>query len=550
MATKGQEAYFEGDNFNAVDAKPTTYLNYAGLTALWTKIKEYVDNNDSAVAAAAKAKIDANDEAVRSYIESLSVNGVDVTSDKADAADGLGTSLAVTIDGSNITVGAAGSDYKGVKIDAAIGAIDGRLDAIDTKLEEGVVSGLTVEVTHGTYGDPAEEKAWVAVSEHNDATGDVTITVNDSALNEKIIALDEDIKTLTANAGVTNIAVKDVDNSAEGAVNKGLVEISLIGSKAPVNPEADYVGDGSKRGDILITLDETALDEKLDTIDALIADEVADRKADSLLLAGSNAEINADGILVWKKDAEDKDLQHYQDLTAVSARLDEIDANLVTKVEEGTSTDYYVKLDVSSSAADGSNDNSVVITLDDSDLKDYITTNEANLKALNGLSVNDKVIISVDESAAQVAVSSSSITLYSENIKRSSTEGAESIEDALERHDEAIEALASATHFIGVTETELVDGDTTNPIKIKGVDGNVTAVDGDIVITAAEEGGKEFIFHNGTWYELGDTSAEAARLTKLETWVDSNIISSTDIDALFDGTVNADLKAETNKFDF
>ena len=542
MATIGQENYFgTANNFNA-DAtgglKPTTYLNFAGLTALWTKVKEYVDNNDAAVVAAAKAKIDANDAAVRSYIESLEINGVTVTSDKAEGT--LGTSLEVTIDGSNITVGAAGSDYKDSKIDAAIGAIDGRLDAIDTKLEEGVVSGLTVEVTHGEYGDPAAEKAWVAVSEHNDATGDVTITVDDTALNEKIIALDEDIKTLTANAGVTNIAVKDVDNSADGAVNKGLVEISLIGSKDPVNPGADYVGDGSKRGDILITLDETALDEKLDTIDATIAD----RKADSILLAGSNAEIDADGKLAWKADVT----QNYKDLTAVSARLDEMDANLVTKVEEGTSVENYVELTVTPSAADG--DKSVVITLDDSALNDYVTTNESNLKALDGLTVNGKTIISVDSTADQVAVSSTPITLYSGDIKRSTADDAKSVEESLAEHDAAIAALASATHFIGVSDdADIADGVAKATIKLRGVDTPHTAVDGDIVIAAAK-GGKEFIFYNGVWYELGDTTAEAARITALETWVDTNIISSADIDALFNGTVNADLKADTNTFTF
>ena len=546
MATIGQENYFgTANNFNA-DAtgglKPTTYLNFAGLTALWTKVKEYVDNNDAAVVAAAKAKIDANDAAVRSYIESLEINGVTVTSDKAEGT--LGTSLEVTIDGSNITVGAAGSDYKDSKIDAAIGAIDGRLDAIDTKLEEGVVSGLTVEVTHGEYGDPAAEKAWVAVSEHNDATGDVTITVDDTALNEKIIALDEDIKTLTANAGVTNIAVKDVGNSADGAVNKGLVEISLIGSKDPVSPGADYVGDGSKRGDILITLDETALDEKLDTIDATIADEVADRKDDSILLAGSNAKIDADGKLAWKADVT----QNYKDLTAVSARLDEMDANLVTKVEEGTSVENYVELTVTPSAADG--DKSVVITLDDSALNDYVTTNESNLKALDGLTVNGKTIISVDSTADQVAVSSTPINLYSGDIKRSTADDAKSVEESLAEHDAAIAALASATHFIGVSDdADIADGVAKATIKLRGVDTPHTAVDGDIVIAAAK-GGKEFIFYNGVWYELGDTTAEAARITALETWVDTNIISSADIDALFNGTVNADLKADTNTFTF
>lgn len=592
-----QETYFKGNNFNG-GAEPTTYLNYAGLTALWSKVKEYVDNNDSAVAAAAKAKIDANDAAVRSYIESLDINGVTVTSDKAEGK--LGTSLEVVLKGSDITVGEGAGKYSGkdgegddapaYTVSSSLGDIDSRLNVIDGTLAEGVVSGLIVDVNHGDYtttttdeetGESVtktEKKAWVEVSEIGTPSipgtpgtfevGDITITVDDTALNDKIKSIDEEISELIANAGVTNIAVKDVDNSAEGAVNKGLVEITLSGSKDAVSPGAGFVGDVTKRGDILITLNETALDEKLDTIDGLIAD----RKADSLLLAGDNAEIGADGKLVWKKNAEDKVIQAYQNLTSVSARLEEMDANLVTKVEESkSSVENYVKLDVESAAAAGSNDNSVVIKIDDSDLKDYITSNEANLMALNGLKINEQPLITVTNTGGvlangetkQVEVKSTSVTLNSSHISRSS-DASETIEDALDRHDTAIEALASATHFRGVIvgiskdnqdldlSKDLKDGVEVDLVKIKKGTGDesLQPIDGDIFITSAAAGSKEFIFYSGALYELGDTTAENDRISALETWVDTNIINQADINALFDGTVNADLKAETNKFDF
>ena len=68
---------------------------------------------------------------------------------------------------------------------------------------------------------------------------------------------------------------------------------------------------------------------------------------------------------------------------------------------------------------------------------------------------------------------------------------------------ELIAELSNATHFIGVTTTELTDGCTTNPITISGE--SVTAVSGDIVIYGSDE----FIFTDSTtpasWARFGST---------------------------------------------
>jgi hypothetical protein len=58
-----------------------------------------------------------------------------------------------------------------------------------------------------------------------------------------------------------------------------------------------------------------------------------------------------------------------------------------------------------------------------------------------------------------------------------------------------VDALSSATHFIGV-KNELP----------------ATAAAGDVVIV----GEKEYIYSEGAWVELGDTTAEKSRLTALE----------------------------------
>lgn len=68
---------------------------------------------------------------------------------------------------------------------------------------------------------------------------------------------------------------------------------------------------------------------------------------------------------------------------------------------------------------------------------------------------------------------------------------------------ELIAELSNATHFLGVTTTELTDGATTNPITVGGQ--SVTAKNGDIAIYDQTE----FIFTESTnpasWAEFGST---------------------------------------------
>lgn len=74
---------------------------------------------------------------------------------------------------------------------------------------------------------------------------------------------------------------------------------------------------------------------------------------------------------------------------------------------------------------------------------------------------------------------------------------------------EKIEALVSATHFLGVTTTALTDESTTNPIVINGED--VTAVSGDITIyKQADHVSLEFIFDGTYWQLLGGQAIEGA----------------------------------------
>lgn len=78
------------------------------------------------------------------------------------------------------------------------------------------------------------------------------------------------------------------------------------------------------------------------------------------------------------------------------------------------------------------------------------------------------------------------------------TSGAEKRITTLETE---VAKLSNATHWLGVTTSELSDGSTTNPITIGGQ--SVTAVSGDIVQTTT--GAREFIFNGTAWQELGSS---------------------------------------------
>ena len=546
------------DNFGKVGGNGTVtrYLDLAGLTSFWGKVKTYVDDQDAAVLAHARKELNDTDVALRAYVESLEVNGVKVTA-SASVAGGKNDKLTVTIDGDDIKVGGAahtGDDYKGTNyatstVAEAIHDLDKRADAIQIELENGVVSGLKAEAVHGKYGPEATatDKAWVDVTGSVVATdyqvGKLDIKIDDTAINDQFKSIDVQIADLIANAGVTNIKV--VDTNKTGAANNGLVEISMTGTKDAAGTAA---GDATfKRGDITITLDESGLDQKLDTVDATIAAEVADRKEDVANLAGDGYTAAAGETAgAWKKTGEDFVVK-YRNITSLSDRLAQIDKNLVTTINvedvDKQNSKNYVAFTKADSAADGG-DNSVTLKVDESALDEYIAKNENNLQKLadtareggKSLKVNGKTLVDVTIPAdgSQVSVAGSSIVLTTEDINRPGATGA-NLEETLKGYDAEIAALASATHFRGVTKSPITDGGSES-VTIEGEASALVPIDGDIVISMNAEGSegvsREYVWSAGKWYELGDTTAEAQRLTAIEEWIDENFISQDDINSL------------------
>lgn len=487
-----KETYFEGVNFGAGTKTPTTYLNYAGLSAFWTKVKAYVDANDTALHTAVKDKINANDAAIRSYVESLEVNGVKVGK---TPEEGLGTSLAVEIKGENITVGGTTGDYKDSKIDAAFNDVDGRLDAVELVLKENVVNTISVEDLPTGEADAANYVKFTKTDTGSAADGnhDVKLTIDETALDTKINAIDEKIVELEANAGVVGIRVEDTP--AGEADDDNYVKFTIESAKFNDKSENTLTFDGKEyyKSMVTVKVDEAALDEKFASVDSTISTEIADRKEDVANLAGTKYTV-ADG-------------------TNAAAWDSSVKWNNITAIDE------------------------------------YLNTNESNLTALNDLTINGKQAIKVETATGskQCTVTHTDVVLASGDILHNGTSAIQgsiagsSISEILDDHENRIDALASATHFLGVTTTSIVDGSTTNKVMINGTE--VTAADGDIVIVNNPDGdeaaglgfSREYIFSNGTWYELGDTTAEANRLTAVETWINQSTIKEADITALFEG---------------
>lgn len=532
------------DTANA-DGIVTKYLNLQGLTDFWGKIKAYVDDQDGALFEATKDKIEDVDSTLRSYIESLTINGTQVTK---TPAEGVGTNLTVTIGGEDIKVNHNGTAaVEGEKyadgvytVRGAFDDVDTRLDAMEKAVGENIINAIEVIDTPNTEGT-ADYVSFTKTTTGDPKEGNYTVklTVDETKLDNKIAAIDDQITELEANAGVAGIRVVDTDSVEEGEKHTGLVEISLETLK--VNNKSDVTTEGSDgetyyKSLVTLKVDETGLAQDLNEIDEAIATEVADRKEDVEKLAGDGyTPANGATAGAWNTEVT------YNNITDISERLDQIDANLVTTIDvvdtdavvDGPNWVAFTKKDT----ANANGDNTVELTVNETKLGEYITKNESNLSALNGLTVNGHEVIKVTAGSgvyAQVTVEHADVVLSTADITRNTVAGAagtKNLEDQLTEYDNKLAALASATHFRG---------------KYNSLDDAAAAVkdQGDIVIVGLKEYvyydaaqgddfAAEYVPSKANFVELGDVEEEQTRIENLEDWVDNNIISSTEIDTIF-----------------
>ncbi|MBR6515579.1 MAG: hypothetical protein IKT40_01850 [Bacilli bacterium] len=466
-------------NFSATNKVETKYLDLAGLSLFWEKAKKYVDDADSAQYEKITGEWSEATGALTDRVDALSVNGQTFK----EAGD------AIVLTAADIEYTAKDGETPAVSVKDGMDALAGEISAIQGILGEDastVVNSVEFSTNHdyktgeGEGETTVNGEAYVTVDADH-TTGVVKVTVDDTKIDAAFKAVAEQMESLEAAAGVSSATV---ENAGENL----LVELSIEGT-----------GEGdAKKGAVKLTLDDTALVGHLsgmqDGIDANA--EAIGKNAEAI---GKNAEdikANADAIAALQKDT----------VTSVT--------------KDNSSVETYVEISVEKT--EGTND--VVVTLDDSGLSTAIS-------ALGGLSINGKNPYAVD--ATSGAVTATAITLAAGDIKMADSTDLESKIGDL---DDQIAALASATHFIGVTTNELTDGAVAGNITIDGA--TVTPVDGDIVI-AVESNTKascEFICSGGHWYLLGDTTAEQARLSAVETWIDANVISKSEIEALFSET--------------
>lgn len=373
-----------------------------------------------------------------------------------------------------------------------------------TKVKEYIIANKSIVVDGHTVVNPGEgatvkwkptENKWITVEATQDASNTTTYTVEDGNINAKFILVENELDAIKANAGVTG--VKTVDAAGD------YVKLTSTGS----NPTG-----GFDKGDITITLDDTGLNSFASTTTTNITTVDNARKDDIQALYGTEYDAAADtlgasGAVKGNLSASGA----YNTITKINQRLKAIDASVVTKVTANDVNEGevdYIKF--TSSAAAGTGD--IELTVDEKALDtkivamDKATTDEvAARQAADALLAGD----GWDETAGNWTNTPNYATIAKLSQQVLAAEG-------------KIDALSSATHFIGVFADQ---------------DAALAAIKdfGDIFII----GNKEYIYNSetipATWanvVELGDTTEEVRRISALEAWVNAPITND-EINTLF-----------------
>ena len=281
------------------------------------------------------------------------------------------------------------------------------------------------------------------------------------------------------------------------------------------------------KGLLEITIDETALDSKIEGLDLADTNEANSRKADVALLAGPTFTAGVNGAVgAWAAEGAPK----YKSITELSARMATIDTNVVTEVTEGTSVENYVDLTVADTKAEGSNDTVVTVTINDTKLKNKVdelvladSTEATARKAADALLAGSGW--SSDENKWTTAPAYATISKLNEQMSAAEAK---------------IGALSAATSFAGVVAWDPTkvtvgakvteNGVESYPISGTDVPEGTKMQNGDIVI----KGQKEYILDaaQSAFIELGDTTEENVRLGEIEEWIDNNAITEAEITAL------------------
>lgn len=185
-------------------------------------------------------------------------------------------------------------------------------------------------------------------------------------------------------------------------------------------------------------------------------------------------------------------------------------ASAVDKSVQSVKGDAYVSASLSDVGA-GSQDGQKLTIAATSELKNAITKANSALQKADIVSGTSNGTISVGGEDVDVkGLGSAAYTESSAYAPASLSTQVNTNTDDIKDLKSTIAGLAAATRFLGITTTELIDDSTTSTIQIDGKD--VNAKKGDVVIY----GNSEFIWTGSKWEKLGDTTAEAQRITDIE----------------------------------
>ena len=563
------------------------YLNLEGLSSFWTKAKQYITNSQDAQTTAITNAYISEDNAIREFIGTLSINGHKLAKYTVGAENAPGTlalesdlvidsadvpltdaAKAALKEGNVVAVGGSGVAYaKAETVDAGLIQLDTRMDAVETAFKQGVVNNLTTTVTHASYAGgndyPVDgeksAKAWVKVTENAKAVGEVSVNIDDTAINAKMTTIDQEIATLQANAGVVGIKVVDSPakdgDATDNYVKFTMSPIGVNGGNSDANVDKEGVGAGYSKGYIELTVDETGLDNKITSITTDLSDEIADRKADVTLLAGNRGAIGEDGKFAWDESKFTGTVK-YDNISAIAQRLETIDSSVVTKVTvvdnpgaDSADADRDLITFTSSAAENGTGD--IVLTLDHDKLNKRIQAIDTLDAEFSKFSVNGHNLFTKTsgDGVSPVTGTAAAVTLYATDIKRGSGDSdadKATIAQTFTTLEGKIAALASATEFKGVVSWDPtkvtitangVDAAGVAQYKITGdgVTGEVIMQNGDIVITGGTDTlSNDYILDSAKYkfFELGDTTSEQTQLTEIQNWINAPITES-EIAALF-----------------
>lgn len=545
------------NNAGGYTSKDNQYLNLAGLSQFWTNVSAIINKRNQALSDTLTNAYTAADTAIKTGIKDASVNNKAlfeydnatgaITAKQIELKSG-DVALTTTINGGNLVgVGGQGNAYaEATTVDAALTQLDTRVDAVETAFTQGVVNNVTTSEVHDKK--EGSDVVYVSINDLNKETGEVTLTIDDTAVAAKFDSIDQQITTLEANAGVAGIKVVDTD--PQGA-EKNFVAFTF--DAAPVkdsegNDIPTDLGDGFKKGMITLTVDETQLASEISAIhdkEAALDKEDASQKLDIAALAGEGYTTGTAGEAgSWATTP------NYPTIKALSDALVNVDNRAVTSIEvvDTPSTEdkdaNLITITTTGTDIEGGNAKrgEVKISVDHTALTQRMAGLDAEDAKFEAYTVNGKSLYDAADQA---------IELYGTDIKRTDAADAKTVAQTLTDIEGKISSLASATEFVGVVEgdpmgdavtiTKLdddVNGVAQYKVKFTTDDAEKTMQNGDIVIY----GQKEYILDASTstphFVELGDTTDEVARLNDIEAWINAPI-SLTEIDALFGAELTA-----------